>query len=345
MNKRFVRELDQSLGIAVAQRTYFRKGENWSNVATRVSLGNSLLHSTGEDDRLELEDAIASARFLTAGRHLQHGDITQPSKNLELLANCATACVSFLKFLLLLNGAGVGRNYSDDVPMVDWHDSPHLFCILSNQHPDYKEFEGVNGSKVKIIAREDIGAYPENPDLYHIVEDSREGWARALELYETATYQKRKHDYFVFDFSKVRCNGTPIHGMQDRPASGPIPLMYAFIRSSQLKYDDVIVSAWLQNMIVDHYMSVCVANGGARRSSRMAIKYWKDNDILEFINLKRNHPWLNSSNNSIGVDDEFWKNCNIPGYKANDVFLAATECVYNTGEPGFVSLDKLTSID
>lgn len=344
MSKRFVRELDQSLGIAVARRTYFREGEDWGKVATRVALGNSLLHPTGEDDRLEIEDAISSARFLTAGRHLQHGDITQPSKNLELLANCATACTSFLKFLLLLNGAGVGRNYSDDVMIIDWRDAPHLFCVLSKQHPDYKEFEGVNGSKVKIIAKEDLDSYPENPDLYHVVGDSREGWAKALELYETAAYQKRKHDYFVFDFSEVRRKGTPIHGMQDRPASGPIPLMYAFIHASQLKYQDNI-KPWLQNMIVDHHMSVCVANGGARRSSRMAIKYWKDSDILEFINLKRNHPWLNSSNNSIGVDVEFWNNCNIPGCKANEVFLASTECVYNTGEPGFVSLDKLTSID
>ena len=343
MSKKFVRELDQSLGIAVARRTYFREGEDWGDVATRVALGNSLLHPTGEDDRLEVEEAIANGSLLTAGRHLQHGDITQPSKNLELFSNCATACTSFLKFLLLLNGSGVGRNYSDDVMVVDWRDMPHLFCILSKQHPDYKEYEGVNGSKVKIIAKEDIEAYPENADVYHVIEDSREGWAKALEILETAAFQKRKHDYFVFDFTEIRCAGTPIRGMQNRPASGPLPLMYAFIHSAYLKYQDFPI--WKQTMILDHFMSECVANGGARRSSRIAVKYWTDEDIIEFITIKRTNPWLWSSNNSIGVDQSFWDDSQTEGTLANEVFLLATKCIFESGEPGFINLDQLTDKD
>ena len=132
--------------------------------------------------------------------------------------------------------------------------------------------------------------------------------------------------------------------MQNRPASGPLPVMYAFIHASQLKYNEDM-PIWMQTMIIDHFMAECVANGGARRSSRMGIKYWKDKDILDFIYLKKNNIWLNSSNNSIGVDKEFWDNCNTPGSFANTVFLNATGCVYESGEPGFVNLDKLTVVE
>ena len=338
------RALDQGLGEAVAARTYLREDEDWGDLAIRVALGNTSLHPSGLDDFLPLQNAIASASFLTSGRHLQHGDINQSSKQMELFSNCATACTSFLEFLLLLSGAGVGRNYSDNVMEIDWRNMPYLYCVLSINHPDYKQYEGVNGSTIKIISREDIDAYPNNPDVYHVIEDSREGWAKALELLEVATYQKRKHDHFVFDFSDIRAYGVPIKGLQGRPASGPLPLIRAFTESSLIKYQEDM-PIWKQTMIIDHFMSACVACGGARRSSRIAIKYWKDEDILDFITLKKSNPWLWSSNNSIGVDKEFWQESQMPGTLAYEVFLKSTECIYESGEPGYVNLDKLTSID
>ena len=156
MSQFFVRELDPEMGLAVAKRTYFREHENWGDLAVRVALGNTLLHESGEQDRLDLQAAIGKATFLTAGRHLQHGDITQPGRNLEIFSNCSTACTSFLKFLLLLNGSGVGRNYSNDVMVLDWQKMPNIYCILSKQHPDYApEYITETGDSVKIIAKED----------------------------------------------------------------------------------------------------------------------------------------------------------------------------------------------
>lgn len=339
----FVRELDPHMGIAVAKRTYFNGNENWQQVAERVALGNTLLHSTGERDRIALTESIAKATFLTAGRHLQHGSASQPSKNLELFSNCSTACTSFLEFLLLLNGSGVGRNYSDDMLMVDFNNMPHVYCVLSKQHPDF-----YNRQYTTAIAVEDTDKYPENPDLYHVIEDSREGWAKAFEILEVAAYQNRKHDNFVFDFSMIRENGKPIRGMQNRPASGPMPLILAFQKAAAIKYTDYPV--WKQTMMIDHALAECVANGGARRSSRIAIKYWKDPEILEFINIKNDYPELWSSNNSIGVDKEYWDMVPSQGSWAERVFLEATEKAYGVdndrpGEPGFLALDRLTVVE
>lgn len=337
------RPLDPGMGVAVASRTYQRKDEKWDDVAVRVALGNSLLHETGELDRLPLQRAIANGSFITSGRHLQHGDITQPSRNLEVFTNCSTACASFTNLLLLLNGSGVGRSYDDDSICVDWSKMPNVYCVLSINHKDYKsEYIADNGDKVKIIAREDIDKYPNDPDCYYLIEDSREGWAKALEILEFGAFDNRSYDHYVLDFSAIRELGKPIKGMQNRPASGPLPLMYAFIKISQVKYMDI--APWKAAMFIDHYAAECVANGGARRSARIAVKYWKDEDILDFIKIKSDNPWMWSSNNSVGVDKDFWDDAKIEGTKANIVFNAIMDNSFGneSGEPGFINLDKLT---
>jgi ribonucleoside-triphosphate reductase (formate) len=338
----FVRELDPLLGQAVANRTYLRKDENWGQLSERVALGNTLLHPTGKDDYIPVRNGIASGRLLVAGRHYQHGDIDQPYRNMEVYTNCSTAPLSFLKFLLLLNGSGVGRNYSDDQMIVDWRNMPILNCILSTKHDDYNSKYQLDND-IKVLAKE---GFPFKAHHYHLVEDSREGWAKALEILEVATYEKKnKNSRFIFDFSDIRKSGMPIKGMQNRPASGPIPLIYAFQQIAKVKQLDIM--PWEQAMFIDHYASECVANGGARRSARIAIKYWKDPEIFKFITIKRDNPWMWSSNNSIGVDKEFWKDASKPNTHANCVFMAATENSFGAGggEPGFVSLDKLTVKD
>src|SRR3989344_392804 len=118
---RFVdRKLFPGLGEAVAKRTIMRKDETWGDVAERVALGNSLLapkkmkkHQEAEYELLKKH--IANASLLMSGRHLQHGDATQPTRNMEVFTNCSTASASFILFYLLLNGSGVGRAYDDDM--------------------------------------------------------------------------------------------------------------------------------------------------------------------------------------------------------------------------------------
>jgi adenosylcobalamin-dependent ribonucleoside-triphosphate reductase len=339
--------------------------ESWDEVAKRVAQGNvSLYPEEGEEELLAKH--IANANILMSGRHLQHGDINQSKRNMEVFTNCSTASTSFMLFYLLLNGSGVGRVYDDDMMLVDWNYMPNVRCVLDESHADFnfQEHESVRDARHKYGRGQDV--------IWFEVEDSREGWAKALEKLETMTYQKAfKDSILILDFSKVRPQGAAIGGMQNRPSSGPVPLMMAIHKLVTLK--GAGLPRWMQAMYVDHYLAEPVLVGGARRAARMAVKYWKDKTVLDFIEIKRPIEFYNksakqvenlrekanfmsflwSSNNSIGVDADFWHRLELtpddPHYNskltqhARAVFEAVTRCSYGdgTGEPGFINLDKL----
>src|ERR1700721_1751256 len=115
------RPLDAGMGIAVGRRTVFRPEDQecFGRVADRVAEGNiALLGATDARARQEqarLRNAIATGALLTSGRHLQHGDAAQPTRNMEVFTNCATAAASFAKFYFLLTGSGVGRRQDTHV--------------------------------------------------------------------------------------------------------------------------------------------------------------------------------------------------------------------------------------
>ena len=86
------------------------------------------------------------------------------------------------------------------------------------------------------------------------VPDSREGWAEAVELLETMTFQKIYRDeMLVLDFSGVRGKGEPIMGMQGRPSSGPVPLMDALEKIAQIK--GAGMKPWRQALYIDHWLA------------------------------------------------------------------------------------------
>lgn len=334
------------MGEAVAKRTILRTKENgeletWGDVARRVSLGNALLINLLQDkdadwiskhieeERLLLEKHIASGTLLMSGRHLQHGDATQPSRNMEVYTNCSTATTSFMLFYLLLNGSGVGRAYDDDMCVVDWDFMPSIRVVFDESH---KDFEWGKDESVKEAEQK----YPNA--IWHKVHDSREGWAKVIEIIEMAAYLKKHvNDIFVFDFTDVRPLGAPIKGMQNRPSSGPKPLMQAIKNLASIK--GARLSPWKQAMWIDHYLAESVLVGGARRSARMSTKFWKDPEVFDFINIKRRGS-LWSSNNSITVDSEFWEQKTD---HAKNVLETALKASYydKTGEPGFINQDRL----
>jgi len=379
-----VRDFHPGMGQAVAERTILRKKENgewenWGDVANRVALGNSLLTKNHHDQEAEyktLRKHIAKATILMSGRHLQHGDHLQPERNMEVFTNCSTASSSFLLFYLLLNGSGVGRCYDNDMMLVNWDYSPTVRCVLDENHGDFdwSAHESVRDAKHKYGNGRGT--------LWHEVEDSREGWAKALELWENAAFEKiHKDKMLILDFSKVRVKGSPIGGMQNRPASGPVPLMNAFAKAGTLKGANL--DPWHQAMYVDHYFAECVLVGGARRAARMATKFWKDLNITDFCTVKRPIEFLGknisdikemretlaeegqspplgflwSSNNSVTVDKEFWR---LTALKRNEdefstddakharkVLKIITEAAYGdgTGEPGVINVDHLVQKD
>ena len=365
------RPLSPGMGQAVAERTILRRKpdgdwETWGDVADRVALGNSLLCTDlveREQEYTSLRNHLRNATTLMSGRHLQHGDATQPTRNLEIFSNCATAAASFIEFYLLLNGSGVGRCYDDDMMLIDWDHAPNLRCVLDESHKDYDYT--IHESK-----RDALHKFGNGPNvLWHEVGDSREGWAKALELWEHGSYERvHASKLLILDFSRVRCKGSPIGGMQDRPASGPGPLMGAFAKAATVK--GAGMSRFKQAMYIDHYFAECVLVGGARRAARMATKHWSDPSVFEFITLKRpiefaglsvtevaerrrhgSFPsFLWSSNNSVTVDSEFWELQNGTGERADHarkVFGLIAACAYGdgTGEPGMINQDRLTHND
>lgn len=374
--KKYVRDLHEGMGQAVAERTILRKQadgryETWADVAHRVAVGNTALcpdKAQIESERLTLEAHIAKATILMSGRHLQHGDADQPNRPMEAFTNCSTSANTFTLFMLLLNGSGVGRCYDDDMILVNWDYAPNLRCVLSDSHPDFdwSAHESVRDAKHKYGSGKDV--------LWHEVEDTREGWAKAVELWENAAFEKiHKDKMLILDFSKVRPRNAPIKGMQNRPASGPVPLMNAFAKAASIK--GAGLEPWRQAMYVDHYFAECVLVGGARRSARMATKTWRDASVMGFIHVKRPiefdglgmaevrslreslpYPpmsFLWSSNNSVTVDSEFWAllegpaNASALAAHAHRVWKGICEASYGdgTGEPGIINVDKLVRND
>ncbi len=349
------RKLDGGMGMAVAKRTYLRKvtdkdsgrerWETWAEVADRVAQGNTLLlkpyGKKFDKDRLAdyhlLRQHISNGSILMSGRHLQHGDKSQPERNMEVFTNCSTATSSYILFYLLMNGSGVGRPYDDDLCLVDWDNLPNVRCVIREDHPDF-----VWGFDESV--RDAVHKYGKENDSIHWfkVPDSREGWAQAVEMMEVMAYEKKfKDDMLILDFSEVRPKGAPIKGMQDRPSSGPKPLMNAIQKVTTVK--GASMSPWKQAMFVDHYLAECVLVGGARRSARIATKAWNDPEIFDFIAIKRG-GFLWSANNSVAVDDKFWKQRSNHSQKVLTAILKASY-EDGTGEPGFINQHRLVQND
>ena len=388
----FVRPPEPGMGLAVARRTVFRKRcvcgtepwaseetcpkcgalldestcENWGDVATRVALGNSLIHPSGAHDLLGMERHIAAGTLLTSGRHLQHGDRTQPGRGINVFSNCSTAATSAEKFYLLLSGSGVGRCYDDDVMLVDWRRMPEVHCVLSPNHPDFDPevcdstsaashglFVAATARKEGALIGFDLSGSSMNggvtitkpgKDYYYFVEDSREGWGRAVELLESMAYEGWSHRVLVLDFSFVRAKGQPIAGMQHRPSAGPVPTIKAIrsIREMAEKARSEGWPEWKQTLYVDHYLADCVHLGGARRAARISIKHWRDPGIAEYCRIKQTGG-LWTANMSVGLDEEFY-DCLAAGDPWACLVADAIvdgQYVDLTGEPGSINQHRL----
>lgn len=361
------------------------RSEVWADVAKRVAAGNaSLVKDNGQAEQ-EMYHHLSQASLLMSGRHLQHGDINQASRPMEVFTNCSTAAATFLLFYLLLNGSGVGRAYDDAMMKVDWQNMPDVHVVIAEDYPDRlkttKEWNGVEMADVPMIgdtfeSPEYMRAAFNNADFpvtWFEVPDSRGGWAKALETIERMAFEGRKNEVLVLDFSKVRPHGSPIKGMQNRPSSGPGPLMKAIAAIAEVKH--LPLARWEATMRIDHYAAECVLVGGARRAARMATKRWDDPTIFDFVAFKRGGGWW-SSNNSVTIDQEFRDRCQKVSvqyasfghpvtnldfadklynagaidqmdHHAWKVLIALAEAAYHdgTGEPGLINQDRLHAND
>lgn len=374
--------------VIVDDSTKFTSGlpktrmEDWGDVSRRVALGNvSLVDDLGEKspDFAIMQKHLRQASLLMSGRHLQHGDENQKNRPMEVFTNCSTSAATFLSFYLLLNGSGVGRSYDDAMMKVDWRLMPNVVVVIDADYPDrskmIEEWNDAAGDMVSVPMVPDVMTPDEAAKKYgkkkkdvswFDVPDSRGGWAKGFELVESMAYEGDKRDHvLVLNYTAVRPNGSPIRGMQNRPSSGPGPVMRAMIKLAGLRMCKL--EPWEATMFADHFAAECVLVGGARRAARMSTKTWRDRTVLGFISIKRRHG-LYTSNNSVAIDDEFRSRCKIvrqeiaanPGKPVQElslldemdlwawtVLLALAEASYydGTGEPGIINQDRLTAID
>lgn len=276
---------------------------------------------------------------LPAGRHLS----ASGREGRQFLFNChasgwdreePSAHFSFL-FDQLMQGGGVGANYSNRylnaLPPIRRRIDLHIIC--REDHANIAEFE-------HLLSQHD-GKSVEN---VFTVPDTREGWVEAEEILarvafgESAGFEDIKPEdteaTITIDVSPVRDRGALLK-TSGGIACGPGPLVSML--SDFAKHLNGCVGrrmTSLDAMTLDHSLASCVIAGGKRRSSRMAVKWWKDHDIFEFINCKREDGAHWSTNISVEIDDEF-----LAAYAANDelarkVMRAVILGKRSNGEPG-----------
>lgn len=337
------------IGQEVYERTYMRvkaNGENetWEDTVRRVVEGNTGLVASKyiePDEKQKLFDLIYNFKMIPAGRHLWVSGV--PGR--QFLFNCHRAAFDdtlqthyAFAFDELMKGGGVGANYSNryltEQPYIRNTVQIHITCDPA--HPDYNEMLDAG-----VISTEFSHLW----DGAERVEDSREGWVAALSEMLNASVDHSivvPNKTLVFDVSNVREKGAPIRGFGGT-ASGPIALAIMLH-----KVADVLNSNFgknlksLDHMLIDHRIAECVVAGNVRRSARMSIKSWLDDDIFDFIDCKKDSGEHWSTNISVEIDDGFFIALKSKKHElhehANEVYQKVIEGMFENGEPGFYNI-------
>ncbi|MDB2192137.1 ribonucleoside-triphosphate reductase, adenosylcobalamin-dependent [Mycobacteroides abscessus] len=337
-------------GELVYNRTYARvkpngEKEQWPETVERVVDGNLALVDERyqlENEREDLIRLMTDFKILPAGRHLWASGV----KNAQHLFNCWVSGWTDkpsdhfeFTFMRLMEGGGVGANYSNrflqHFPLIQHFLQVEIVC--DPEHPDYETLKA-EGVLSTLYDYEWEGAYP--------IEDSREGWAAALvDLIDTHYREDTVHFNRVYDVSRIRHAGARLKTFGGR-ASGPLPLAHMLIEVSKILSDKHGHRLdGMSAMGMDHEIAKCVVAGGVRRSARMAMMHWADEQITEFVNCKNESGKHWTTNISVEVDEDFWRYQNpeegVPGdvsmlkmLTARNVLYTLSQGAVRNGEPG-----------
>lgn len=326
------------IGEPVFKRTYSLvkktdgRKETWPETVVRAVLGNVTLAARSDlakqkriphDERYlnalvenkfieeeeveQLVELLLQFGGLPAGRHLNASGV----EGRQFLFNCHAAGWDYempaahfsFTFDALMQGGGVGSNYSnrylDQMPKIETGVDLHLVC--REDHKNLEEFYH--------LLTEVVPGDRQSHNRVFRVPDTREGWVECIDLImqhawtNTNTYSREAK--LVIDVSDIRDRGAPLK-TSGGIACGPGPLVEMlndFTKHLNGCFDRRLTS--LDAMTLDHTSAGCVVAGGKRRSSRMSVKNWKDDDIFEFVNCKREDGAHWTTNISVETDDEF----------------------------------------
>lgn len=334
-------------GKVVFDRTYSRtrpdgSKETWHQMCERVAYGNiALVHGKHPGlwskevcaEAWALKGAIERMELLPAGRHLWATGV----EGREYLFNCHVSgwgekLSDHFEFtsMRLFEGGGVGANYS--TKHIAKYGAPkrkiNIGIYVHPSHKDYDEMEPFDKFEEK------------DKGFWFTVADSREGWASAISfLLDQAMADDWTYDQIVFDVTDVRPSGSPLV-TSGGSASGPAPLarmLLDTVATLNRAHERGRITP-IDMMEIDHYIAEAVVSGGTRRSARMAIVHWNDDDVFDFINCKTDTGKHWTTNISVEVDDEFFKALSDQtgnGAWARDVHRAVTTAMLVNGEPGY----------
>lgn len=329
------------IGEEVFRRTYSRQDESWADTVKRVVIGN-LSYAPPDtqlpNERIDLFRLIYTFGALPAGRHLWVTGTSAAQFNRNCWVSGWSGRLSdHFRFLSnrLFEGGGVGSNYSSDliamankvIGTVD----VKIQCRYD--HPDIDDIE----KEVGAALNSDTTGY----EIFS-VEDTREGWVEAwCKLIDTATTQGSHA--LCFDLSGIRRYGAHLNRFGGT-ASGPAPLAKSLQQVAGILSGVAVEQRQLtgiEAMEIDHELACAIVAGGARRSARIALMTWTDEQIYDFIHVKNNPISHWTTNISVEIDDEFVRAVNDRSNplhaRARGVLLEVATGMATNGEPGLMN--------
>lgn len=276
-------------------------------------------------------DALNNCWFI-AIRPQKYGDSKIIPGYLDSKDEVAVSMPWAFMFDELMKGGGVGFSVThsnvSQMPRVDH--ACELVCLIDAANPSAEETREAGAADRAQWIAENGNPEQQADCWYYRLEDSREGWVRAL-----AAVIDSHFDYFphgirrvVLDVSDVRPRGARIHGFGGT-ASGPAPLV-EMLRDVNRILDQRAGESLSSVDCTDisNLIGKAVVAGNVRRSAELALGDWDDNG---FRTMKQDpeqlshHRW--ASNNSVVVDG-----------KPEQYEQVAHEVIVN-GEPGVVDLN------
>ena len=302
-----------ALSWVTFKRTYSRDGEHWYQTCRRVIEGMFTVQRIHCLERGLPWDDSKAMRFATdAYDRMWRFKWTPPGRGLWAMGT---------RFMYEHGGASLnncGFVSTGDID-VDYP-GPFLWMLQMTMLGVGVGFDTRGRGKVTIVK----AAYSNQT---HAIEDSREGWAAALDRLLNA-YVGRVSLPRQWDYSLVRPKGAPLKSFGGF-ASGPAPLKQMIVDLTRL-YDSYVGKLVDSRLIVDtmNIVGRCVIAGGTRRSAQIAFGEPSD---MQFLDLKQDRAKVNEyrwlSNNSIfarvGMD-----------------YAAPVSRTILNGEPGYLWLEN-----
>jgi len=274
-----------ALSWATYKRTYSRDGEAWWQTCRRVVEGTyTVLRCHLLSRGLAWDEGAARAEAREAYDGLFHFRWMPPGRGLWIMGT---------PFLYERGGAALNNcGFVSTADLEHEPGDPYRWMMEMSMLGVGVGFDTRGAGRLAVVAAR-------HGDAPHLVEDSREGWARAVGRLVDA-FCGRGSLPAHWDTSRLRPRGAPLSGFGGR-ASGPEPLreMLAALTRLYRAYEGRRVDAPL---IVDtmNLVGRGAVAGGVRRSAQIA---FGEPDDVAFLDLKqdpeaaRSHRWV--SNNSV----------------------------------------------